>query len=300
MAREDKVDRGASARAARNRLLPSGRVTGPMPWVIAIMMFLTVLATAVGLGLGQGIGRLETDLSGRATVQVVIADAEARQAASARIVDRLRRTPGIGVVRRVDPITLANQLRPWLGDAASEEGLPMPALIDVDAGRLAYDDLKRIVQVVEPRAHVEPHAGFLQPLADLVRSLTLIAALVVLLMALATSAVVVLAARAAHEAHRGTIEVLHQMGATDAQLARLFQRRIALDAFFGGALGFVLAAAVIMLIGQRFTATGSELLQSIALPWTAWVALAVLPLGGVLLATIAARLTVMRALARTL
>ncbi|TVV69603.1 cell division protein, partial [Sphingomonas solaris] len=29
---------------AERRLLPESRLSGPMPWVIAIMMFLTVLA----------------------------------------------------------------------------------------------------------------------------------------------------------------------------------------------------------------------------------------------------------------
>ena len=32
-----------SSRAARNRWLPEGR-RGPMPWIIGIMMFLTVLS----------------------------------------------------------------------------------------------------------------------------------------------------------------------------------------------------------------------------------------------------------------
>ena len=34
--------------AADRRLLPEGRLAGPMPWVIAIMMFLTVLAATSG------------------------------------------------------------------------------------------------------------------------------------------------------------------------------------------------------------------------------------------------------------
>ena len=44
--------------AADRRLLPEGRAAGPMPWVIAIMMFLTVLAAAAGLGLA-GIAALK-------------------------------------------------------------------------------------------------------------------------------------------------------------------------------------------------------------------------------------------------
>jgi hypothetical protein len=55
-------------------LLPKGRLTGPMPWVIAIMMFLTVLASAAGLSLdaafgtaiGAGIALVVTALLGQA------------------------------------------------------------------------------------------------------------------------------------------------------------------------------------------------------------------------------------------
>ena len=41
--------------AADRRLLPEGRLAGPMPWVIAIMMFLTVLAAAAGLRLASAL-----------------------------------------------------------------------------------------------------------------------------------------------------------------------------------------------------------------------------------------------------
>jgi cell division transport system permease protein len=86
------------------------------------------------------------------------------------------------------------------------------------------------------------------------------------------------------------------MGATDVQIARLFQRRIGLDALFGGLLGFVTALLVIILLGTRLTATGSDLLAAISLPWSSWLILTALPVGGVLLATLAARWTVLRSL----
>ncbi len=119
-------------------------------------------------------------------------------------------------------------------------------------------------------------------------------------MTLATGAVVVLAARGAHDSHRGTIEVLHLMGSTDVQIARLFQRRIGLDAMLGSALGFAFAAFVILLIGLRLSATGSELLGAVRLPSISWAVLALLPVAGVILATLAARWTVLRALGRAL
>ena len=122
----------------------------------------------------------------------------------------------------------------------------------------------------------------------------------VLLMVGATAATVVLAARAALDTHRGTIEVLHLMGATDVQVARLFQRRIALDALFGGAVGLGAAALVLLVIGDRVGALGSELLGSAGLPLLSWLILVALPVGGVLLATLVARMTILRALGRLL
>ena len=48
--------------AAGRRLLPEGWLSGPMPWVIAIMMFLMVLAAAAGLALGFGVTALAGSL----------------------------------------------------------------------------------------------------------------------------------------------------------------------------------------------------------------------------------------------
>ncbi|MBH1993063.1 MAG: FtsX-like permease family protein [Sphingomonadaceae bacterium] len=298
-----RADRRASA-AARQRLLPGGRLAGPMPWIIAIMMFLTVLAAAAGLGLGAAVGAMSADLAGRASVQVVEADAQVRDHLAARALAALRGVADVHAATAVDSVVLADQLRPWLGEDALSGDLPVPALIDVtltpgDAD-IKVARLRRLLGGLSPTLRIEPHAAFLLPLAGLLSALGWLAVGVVVLMALATGAVVVLAARGAHGSHRGTIEVLHQMGATDVQIARLFQWRIGLDAALGGALGFAFAVLVIGLIGLRLSATGSDLLGAVDLDWRSWLALAVLPLAGVALATLAARWTVLRALGRAL
>ena len=69
-----------SSRAARNRWLPEGR-RGPMPWIIGIMMFLTVLSAACALGLGHALTRLRGDLAGGYTIQIVEANAAKRMQA---------------------------------------------------------------------------------------------------------------------------------------------------------------------------------------------------------------------------
>lgn len=298
-----RAERKAAA-AARHRLLPGGRLAGPMPWIIAIMMFVTVLAAAAGLGLGAAVQSMRADLAGRASVQVVEADAQARAALAARTLQALRAAPDVRAADPVDPVVLADQLRPWLGEEAMNGDLPVPALIDVlltpgEAGP-KIDRLRRLLADLSPKLRIEPHAAFLTPLAGLLSALGWLALGAVLLMMLATAAVVVLAARGAHDSHRGTIDVLHLMGSTDVQIARLFQRRIGLDALMGGALGFAFALLVILLIGLRLAATGSDLLAAIALPMRDWLVLLALPVAGVLLATLTARWTVLRALGRSL
>ena len=52
-------------------LVPQTRLAGPMPWVIAIMVALTVIAAAAGLAASTVAGNASDALSGGVTVQLV-------------------------------------------------------------------------------------------------------------------------------------------------------------------------------------------------------------------------------------
>ena len=289
--------------AADRRLLPEGRLAGPMPWVIAIMMFLTVLAAAAGLGLGSAASSLDRDTGNRATIQIVDPNPDRREAQARAVADLLGRQSGVEGVRRVGAEEMTDLLEPWLGPGGLEGDLPIPAMIELDLSPAAYarlDSIRAAVTEVAPSARLDDNAQWLAPLAGLIGSLRWLAGALVLLMIGATAATVVLAARASLDTHRNTIEVLHLMGATDVQVARLFQRRIALDALFGGLVGLLAAALVLFLIGNRVGALGSDLLGSAELPAASWAILVALPVFGVLLAMIVARATILRALGRML
>ncbi len=291
------------ANQADRRLLQEGRLAGPMPWVIAIMMFLTVLAAAAGLALGSAAQGLSADLAGRLTVQFSEANPVLRETGKQAIVSELGR---LAIVRAIDPVSedrLAALLDPWLGAESKDADLPMPALIDVELRRATQTDVEEVrkaVQRVAPGASVDEHARWLAPLASLLQSLKWLSAALVLLMTAATAATVVLAARAALNTHKSVIEVMHLLGSTDSQVAGLFQRRIGLDALFGGSAGLVFALLVMLLIGKRMNAIGSDLLGSTGLNWIDWVMILALPLLGTILATLAARLTILFALRRIL
>jgi cell division transport system permease protein len=274
-----------------------------MPWVIAIMMFLTVLAAAAGLGLGSAAGSLRASMGSRLTVQVMAANPDRREAEAAAALAALEHAPGVARVHRLTQAEMQKLLEPWLGGGALEADLPIPAMLDVDlaeGGGDRIDSLRSAIAAAAPSARTDSNATWLAPLGRLIGALRWLAMALVLLMIGATAATVVLAARAALDTHRSTIEVLHLMGATDVQVARLFQRRIALDALFGGLVGLAGAALVLVLLGSRVAALGSDLLGSVSLPPLAWLFLIALPILGVLLAMMVARATILRALGRML
>jgi cell division transport system permease protein len=286
-----------------HRWLDDGQRTRAMVWIMAIMLFLTVLAGALGFGMA-GAGRaLDRQLAGRLTVQLVEADAARRDANARALVERIRAIPGVIQVVEVDRARLAELMRPWLGDAGLDAELPMPAMIDVDLSSGDPALIARVRQTalaVSPAARVDQHAQWLSPVAGFIATLTWAAAGLVLLMATATAAVVLLAARAGLDTHRDTIAVLHMLGSTDTQVARLFQRRIALDTLLGGVIGTVAALGAVWLLGRQTAELGSELLGSIALADADWVLLALVPFVFALLAMGAARMAVLRTLGRTL
>ena len=70
--------RGRTQSAQNRQLMPEGRLSGPMPWVIAIMVFLTVLAAAAALTLSSATTSMGEQLSREATVQILTPDLAVR------------------------------------------------------------------------------------------------------------------------------------------------------------------------------------------------------------------------------
>jgi cell division transport system permease protein len=272
-----------------------------MTWIMAIMLFLTVLSGALGLGMLGATAQLDRQLAGRLTVQIIEPNAELRDAQARQMVAALRAVPGVVRAEEADRARLAELLKPWLGDTGLDPDLPMPAMIDVDVrGDAQVAAAEAAAKRIVPAARIDRHAQWLSPVRNFMSTLTWLAAGLVLLMASATSAVVLLAARAGLDTHRDTIEVLHMLGSTDLQVARLFQRRIAFDTLIGGAAGTVAALGLVWFLQSRFGALGSEILSGVALAERDWFVLILLPLSFALLATFAARLAVLRKLGATL
>ena len=286
-------------------LVPQARLSGPMPWVIAIMVALTLIAAAAGLALRNTTNAAAAELEGGVTVQIVEASPEARGRQAQASLDLLDRTPGVISARLVPQSEVDALVEPWLGvSGADGEAIPVPALIDaridgaLTAGRIAR--LQRDLRVVAPSARVDAQSSWLKPVFAALDSLQWLAIALVVLLAVALVSSVLLAARTALGTNRDTIEIVHLLGGTDAQIARVFQRSIGVDAAGGGAVGVALALVVILFLGRRFASLGAGMVDRGALDLVDWLLLGIVPLAAVAVAMVTARLTVMRTLRKML
>jgi cell division transport system permease protein len=89
---------------------------------------------------------------------------------------------------------------------------------------------------------------------------------------------------------------MHGIGATDAQVARLFQRKIALDALSGGLAGAAAAGLVLLIVAGGRAVWMEDFAGGPLLTPGDLLLLAALPLIGTLVATLVARQAVLRAL----
>lgn len=276
---------------AEKRLIPPSGVRGPVPLLIAIMTFVMVVIGAAGLAIFNTASVVKAGVEHRYSIQIADGTGKARAAVRAA-----RAQPGVLKVEQVPPKDLKRTLEQWLGPSASDADLPLPAIIDVDLEPGADGAaIGRAIERAVPGARFIAHRSSLEPLLEALRGLSLLALGLVLLIALASAAATVLAARGALDTHRSTIEVMHGIGATDDQVARLFVRQIAVDSLLGGLAGAAIAGLVILLV---LGGSGSAAILAGASPigWNDALWLVMLPLAIAVLATQVAKAALLRAL----
>lgn len=280
-----------------SRLLPAEKLHAPTVALMAIMTFAMLVVAAAGLALANAASVVTSGAESRFVVEIPAAEATLlpKAVAAARSVD------GVRSVTPVSEQEMRRTLERWLGEAASSPDLPVPAMATVELGPAANASaLASAVRKEVPEASITAETAQLQPLLRSIRALQWLALSLVLLMAAATGAAIVLAARGVLDTHRPTVEIMHGIGATDRQVTRLFERKIAVDAIAGAALGLLVAGLVLLLVGGGIAAASDELAASAPLRSLDFITLALVPVAAVILAVTVAHSTLLRALRSTL
>jgi cell division transport system ATP-binding protein len=156
--------------SARDKgVLPEHRSSGMLPWLIAIMLFLTALACWAGMSLaGSSRPTCPPIWTGGRLIQLAEPNARLRDGQMRALMIELGKLTAVESARAgVSDEELSAMLDPWLGDTARNADIPVPALIDLvfvqNRQRRALIRSRSLVATVAPNARVTADAEWLAP-----------------------------------------------------------------------------------------------------------------------------------------
>ena len=230
-------------------IVPPGSVTGrSLTVVIAIMGFLACLTAGAVYMINQSASDWLRDVGSEVTVQVAPdASPEEIERRSQQIVKFLAAQSGVGEVQLLSLSQSAELVEPWLGQISAVKDLPLPRLIAVQINRDNPPDLATLRSALTgefPAATLDDHRAWQQQIRRVTGSLALGGIAVIVLMGMATIAVVVSAVRSAMASNREIIEVLNFVGAEERFIARQFELHFLSLGIRAGVVGALAAAAV--------------------------------------------------------
>jgi cell division transport system permease protein len=254
-----------------------------LPVLVAAMSFLAALAIAGTLASAALAAHWQGDTQSSLTIQVPEPDApDAAQSGNrlAAVLAVLQTTPGIANTKLMSADAVNKLLTPWLGTDIAALALPIPAVITADwSGPGAPDALGAALQKLSPGTLLASGADWSSRVASLTTSLQACAAAILCIVALVGAAVISLATRSGLAQRRAAIEIVHGLGALDADIADRFAARATTLTAAGSAIGALLALPVLFwLAGLAAPFAGPAPTGGFpALPHALWIALPALP-----------------------
>lgn len=276
--------------------LPEAEARDPaLIFVIAVLCFLACLTALGALAGDRGARGWTGQLVGEATVIVRTRGGETPDAAAARAAEVMADVAGVTEVRALEREKAYELVRPWLGDMADLDDLPVPRLVAVTLDRKHPANAAALDKALKAQgldAVVDDHSIWIKDIrraAGVVRGTALA---IFVLIAVAAAAVVAFATRAGLAARRDVVEVMHLIGAEDSQISSLFELRFARIAALSGALG-ALAAGLLGAI-LRMIGGGEGITPALPIAWIDLLAILPCPVLAALVAALAARITARR------
>ena len=287
---------GLRADGHRDRVVPSTGFTATLTTLTAgAMAFLIVFALALSFAASRLSDRWADALQGTATIRIS-APADQMNIQVDRVLAILSTTQGVDAAKALTVEEQQALLEPWFGPDIPLSNLPIPRLIEITQTDDRFDaqGLRLRLSAEAPGAVLDDHMRWRKPLVQAAQRLTWLGALAILIIAMTSAAMVMLAARAALAANAQVITVLRLIGAKDAYIVAAFVRRFASRAFIGAVIG-VVAGAVVVLFLPAETANAS-ILTGLRFQGADWLWLAIVPPALACVAFVATQLAAQRVL----
>jgi len=257
---------------------------------VAAMAFLAALALAGAMAASGLAAHWRADSKTALTVQVIAPDDAAVSGGVTRlnaVTEILAAMPDVTGARRLSSAEVNALLRPWLGGDPASLALTVPAVITGSFTGGAPDALRARLNAAAPGTLVETGAAWSARVAALTASIEACAAAALLIVAAVAAAIIAVATRAGLAQRRETIEIIHGLGALDADIAARFAGHITKLAATGALIGTTLALPVLFWLWYLAAPFGGGLL-----PAAIWGVLPALPIIAALIGWGTTRLTV--------
>jgi len=218
-------------------------------WIVLIIM---ALLAGCALLFARGAMRLsgdwQTQLSDRMSVQIILENSNDWESQT-----QAARSELLNVMEGVDVEVISqsaarDMLKPWLGNTALPDDLPVPALLQITGSDLSANLVQTTLDAAGFSAVIDDNSRYADRLQGTARKLVLIGLGILVLILSAGLAVNVFATRAAMTAQKEIIRVLVQVGSTDKFISRLFIRQAAMRGAIGAFFGLGLAAVTWLLL----------------------------------------------------
>jgi cell division transport system permease protein len=271
---------------------------------MAVMCYLAVLAAGGLVLINRSVEAWTGDLEREITVQIREIPGRNMEEDLAKAAGILKTTPGIEKVTVLDEKAAIDLLEPWIGGIEGLEDLPVPRLIAVEIDPENPPDFASLETALRnevPGASLDTHKRWQAELTRMARVLTTLAYAILVLIGICAIAIVIFATRAALEANRDVVEVLHLVGARDSFIARQVWGRFLKTGLTAGIIGLILGIFTFFLAAgaapESFSAISREFLSlsSVNLMQN-YAVLAAVPLVATLISLITSRVTLMRIL----
>lgn len=157
-------------------------------------------------------------------------------------INMLENLAGVSNVREISAQEKLQLLSPWLKGTDIAPDLPMPVLLEITLkpeAQINLTEAENTLKNIAPGATLESSAGWLQELISFTRSLSYVALLMLILTGLMLVIAISLICQAGMAVQQETLVLLHTLGTTDKDIARLFEahtKKLAVPAAFTGFL----------------------------------------------------------------
>jgi cell division transport system permease protein len=274
--------------------------------VMAVMVYLAVLALASLILVERAVDTWAKGLASEATIQVREDSERNIEDDLKTVISILKRTRGVVAAVPLDRKASEDLLAPWIGTEGLDD-LPIPRLIRVTADRQNPPDfaaLQKALQAAVPVATLDTHRRWEDELRHMAGTVTTLSSLALGLIAACAIAMVVFAARAVLDVNKPVIEVLYLAGADDRFIVKQFNTQFLIAGIWAGALGLFFGAATLFAFGYtratEFNGVATAARGLFHAPqggeWRELAVFMLIPMATTLLAVITARFALTRML----